>query len=89
MWTFDTSDEFEAQYIGLGHDSELQKRVDAALDNLANAEKPQKLGEFKKSFGVFAYRVSDSCRIIYNVRYADNVIELIRVGDHKTVYGKD
>lgn len=87
MWNFDTSDEFENQYTNL--DSKLQKRVDSALTNLANAEKPQSLGKFKKSFGVFAYRVSDSCRIIYNVKYNDKTIELIRVGDHKTAYGKD
>ena len=87
MWSFDTTDKYENEYAGLS--SDLQKMVDDALANLSSAEYPQRLGQFKKSFRVFAYRVSDNCRIIYNVKYDNKIIELIRVGDHKAVYGKD
>ncbi|MEM3172089.1 MAG: hypothetical protein QXE82_00965 [Candidatus Nitrosotenuis sp.] len=38
---------------------------------------------------VFAYEIGKTHRIIYSIRYRDGVIELLRVCDHKSVYGKD
>ena len=37
---------------------------------------------------IFAYNVG-KYRILYNIRYSENTIDLMRVCDHKSVYNKD
>ncbi|MGI0006749.1 MAG: hypothetical protein ACREAR_01990 [Nitrosotalea sp.] len=69
--------------------STLQKRVDAALDELMNSDNPAKSGEYKHNLRVYAYNLDKSNRIIYTINFADNIIELRNVGDHKVSYDKD
>lgn len=38
---------------------------------------------------VYAAELSSSHRLSYTVNYNTKTIEIIRVGDHKEVYGKD
>ena len=66
--------------------SNLQTKVDSALTELAKSENPTKLGEYKASIEAYAYVLDKSNRILYNVRFDDNIIELLRVGDHKKAY---
>jgi len=66
--------------------SNLQVKVDSALIELAKSENPTKLGEYKSSLKVYAYVLDKSNRILYNVSYNENTIELLRVGDHKKAY---
>lgn len=87
MWDFDYKPKFIRQYKLLHTD--LQKKVKLALDNLANSENPLKSGEYKSSLRAYAYVLDKSNRILYNVRFGENIIELLRVGDHKMTYGKD
>lgn len=67
----------------------LQSKVKQALTELASSDNPLKLGTYKKHLKSFAYDLDSSNRILYNVRFPDNIIELIRVGDHKETYGTD
>ncbi len=62
--------------------------VKKALLELVKSGKPETLGEYKKHLRVYGYKLDNSNRMLYNVRYSDNTIELIRIGDHKEVYGK-
>lgn len=87
MWIFEYSNKFVRQYKNLS--SQLQEKVDSALINLENSLNPLEIGIYKPSLKAFAYEIDKSNRIIYNVRFNDNTIELIRVGDHKQAYGKD
>ena len=87
MWQVDKRPQFRKQYRLLG--SERQKRVDAAILDLAYSENPAIKGEFKKILRVFAYELGRGDRIIYTIQYQDNTIVLLRVCDHKSVYGKD
>ncbi|MGI0101365.1 MAG: hypothetical protein ACREA7_02080 [Nitrosotalea sp.] len=68
---------------------DLQKKVDAILEELVKSENPTKLGEYKSSLKIYAYNLDKSNRIIYTVDFSNNTIELRRVGTHKQVYGKD
>ena len=55
---------------------------------LENSENPANLGVYKPDMRVFAYNVG-KYRILYNIRYSENTIDLMRVCDHKSVYHKD
>jgi len=87
LWEFEYSNRFVRQYKSLN--SELQTKVKSSLNDLADSDNPSKLGEYKPSIKAYAYVLDRSNRILYNVRFRDNVIELIRVGSLKQVYGKD
>ncbi|SMH71071.1 type II toxin-antitoxin system RelE family toxin [Candidatus Nitrosotalea okcheonensis] len=87
MWLLAPNKKFIKQYKLLS--SDLQKRIDLALDELVRSENPIKLGEYKSSLKVHAYNLDKSNRIIYTVDFSNNTIELRRVGTHKQAYGKD
>lgn len=87
MWQFEYQNKFIKQYKKLN--SALQETVKKALTEMANSDNPLKLGNYKKHLKAFAYDLDSSNRILYNVRFPDNMIELIRVGNHKQVYGTD
>jgi mRNA-degrading endonuclease RelE of RelBE toxin-antitoxin system len=61
-------------------------KVDSALNDLTNSKNPAMLGKYKQNLRVYAYNLDKSNRIIYTINFADNKIELYRVGDHKKVY---
>ena len=84
MWDFEYSSKFTKQYKLLS--SDLQKKVESALQDLASSENPLEKGEYKTSLKAHAYILDKSNRILYNVRFGDNIIELLRVGDHKKAY---
>lgn len=84
MWNFEYSQKYVKQYKLLS--SDLQIKVKEALASLAKSENPLKLGEYKKSLGAWAYDLDRKNRILYNVRFNDNVIELLRVGSHDKAY---
>jgi mRNA-degrading endonuclease RelE of RelBE toxin-antitoxin system len=87
LWTLEPNSKFIRQYKLLG--SDIQKKVDSALNELANSENPAKLGDYKQNLRVYAYDLDKSNRIVYTVDFTNNVIELRRVGSHKQAYGKD
>ncbi|MFZ1076325.1 MAG: hypothetical protein WAN47_02715 [Nitrosotalea sp.] len=87
MWQIDQRPQFNRQYKLLGR--ERQKRIDSAILDLAYSENPSTKGDFKKNMRVFAYELGRGDRIIYTIQYEDNTIVLLRVCDHKSVYGKD
>lgn len=86
-WAFDRKNKFKKQYKLLG--SVRQERVDNALLQLATSQRPESLGVYKPSMEVYAYELSHGDRIIFKVSYDNHTIELVRVGDHKMIYGKD
>jgi len=86
-WAFDRKNKFKKQYKLLG--SVRQGRVDNALLQLAASQRPESLGVYKPSMEVYAYELGHGDRIIFKVSYDNRTIELVRVGDHKMIYGKD
>ena len=87
VWTFEIKLSFKKQYSGL--DARTRKKVDDAMCELQRSENPALLGRYKRGMRVFSYEVGRKYRVIYNVNWDSNVIELLRVCDHKSVYGRD
>jgi len=89
LWQFEYSTKFVKQYGKL--DPDLKTKVDDIIEILEKSEDPRKLGVFKQGRlrGVYAYELGKKYRLLYNPRFNDMTIELIRVGDHKDVYGFD
>ena len=85
-WDFARRPTFQKQFQNL--DNHIQMRVNNALENLARSKNPTDLGTYKPNMQVFAYNIG-KYRIIFSVRYSENLIDLIRVCDHKSAYSKD
>ena len=66
----------------------MVQRVDSALKNLLEADKPERMGIAKTASrkGYFAYELGRGCRIIYQPIYDQRTIELLRVCSHKQAY---
>lgn len=87
MWRIDKRPTFLKQYGHLGQ--VRQQKVDSGLRELATTENPADLGEYKSAMKSFAYVLNKGDRIIFDIDYPNNTIILLRVCDHKSVYGKD
>ena len=87
VWAFAIESSFKKQYRRL--DVGTRKKVDDAMHDLQRSENPALLGRYKQGMRVFSYDVGRKYRIIYNVNWDSNVIELLRVCDHKSAYGRD
>jgi len=89
LWLTQQTKSFESSYKKLS--SELKKQTDKAIINLAMSTNPTDLGKPKrgKFKGYFAYEIGRSYRLIYKVINPQQIILLVVVGDHKSVYGKD
>lgn len=91
-WTAEYDQKFMRQRGGLG--KEMAKRVDGAIDDLLASERARDPRDRKGIMNVdgtptivYGCRVGKSYRIMYCVR--GDCIRFMRVGDHKTVYGRD
>ncbi len=76
-------------------DKSVQQKVDEKLKELAYND-PRKLGKIKKGLeysinSAYAIKINKSNRIVYELISQDGtiVIRLLKVCDHKTVYGHD
>ena len=86
VWTFAIESSFKKQYRGL--DAATRKKVDNTMHDLQVSENPALRGRYKQGMCVFSYDVGRKYRIIYNVDWDSSVIEVLRVCDHKSAYGK-
>lgn len=89
MWRIERTSRFVRCYVRLS--SQMRRRVDEAVLQLAESENPAdagipKRGRFK---GYFAYEIGRSYRLIYRVVDRLKIILLVVVGDHKSVYGRN
>ncbi|AJZ76489.1 hypothetical protein SU86_009130 [Candidatus Nitrosotenuis cloacae] len=87
MWQILRAKIFDRQYKNLG--SVRQEIVDKALIILSESENPADLGEYKSNLRVWSYELNRHDRIVYRIEYKENIIHLLRVCDHKSVFGKD
>jgi len=86
LWSPERTGKFKKQFKQL--DPTLQKKVKEAIKELCLSKNPTTLGSYKKSLKVYAYRLDNSNRILYDVNPTMKKISFIRVGDHKNTYGK-
>jgi mRNA-degrading endonuclease RelE of RelBE toxin-antitoxin system len=86
LWRIDESEIVTKQLKKLG--SIERKKYLSAITDLYNSDDPKRIGRYKRN-GYYAYRITNSCRLIYRVSFNEKVITLVSLGDHKEVYGKD
>ena len=86
QWEIITETKFKKQYNHI--DSQIKQRINQAIRELESSENPANVGIYKTDMRVFAYNVG-KYRILYSIRYSENIIDLHRVCDHKSVYNKD
>ena len=91
MWQIRYQKKFSKFYAKLS--DEEQKLLDNLIFTLASSDNPNQLSHeliVTRLFGkVLITKLNSSCRLAYSVFHKENIIELIAVGDHKTVIGKD
>jgi len=87
LWLLDRTNKFKKQFKHLDHS--LQQKTENIIRELVLSDDPTKLGIYKKTLSVYAYKLDKSNRLIYDVDFPNIVISLIRVGDHKSSYGSD
>ena len=89
MWRIERTSRFVRCYVRLP--SQVRRRVDEAILQLAESENPADAGVLKRGRfkGYFAYEIGRSYRLIYRVVSRQKIVLLVVVGDHKSVYGRD
>ena len=86
-WTTRSEATFDSQFKRIGH--ERQWLVSEAIGVLTASVDPAVLGKYKKHAGAFAYKIGRSDRPLYRPDRPRNEMVLLRVCDHKSVYGRD
>jgi mRNA-degrading endonuclease RelE of RelBE toxin-antitoxin system len=90
LWQIDESEDVVKQFKKLGSFEKTKYRE--IVRQLASDEHPRRFGEFvptKKHGKCWTTRLTKSCRLAYRVYEDIKTIQLVYVGDHKEVYGKD
>ncbi len=87
LWNLEWTNKFIKQYKKLN--SDIQYDVDKAIEDIASSTNPSDLGVYKHDMRIFSYEIGRKHRVIYSIRYKDGIVDLLRVCDHKSVYGKD
>lgn len=88
-WILDFAPTFKNGYKT--KDSINKKRVNSVLTELSSSEDPASFGWPKDTPDgrVWVYEIGLKYRLSYRVDFHNKTIHLIRVCDHKKVYGKD
>lgn len=56
---------------------------------IASSVNPAILGTYKSDMRVFAYELGRKYRVRYSIQYRGWIVDLLRVCDHKSAYGKE
>lgn len=89
QWELVVTSTFDEGYTS--KDTVNKHRVDNALADLSRSDDPRRLGIPKPTPDgqVYVYEIGHKYRLSYRVDMKNRTLELIRVCDHKTVYGRD
>ncbi len=90
MWHIDEPEHVSKQFRKLG--SAEKKQYRETVRNLASEEHPNNFGEFvptKKHGKCWVTRITNSYRLAYRVYQDTKIIQIVAVGDHKEIFGKD
>jgi mRNA-degrading endonuclease RelE of RelBE toxin-antitoxin system len=91
MWQIRAPEKF-SKYLDDLPDNE-RKAFDQIVLDLGDSSDPRKLADeyvlTKKHGRVYTIRLGKSYRLAYRIYFRENILEMVSVGDHKEVYGKD
>jgi len=70
-----------------------RRAFDQIVIDLGDSSDPRNIADenvLTRRYGkVYTFRLSKSYRLAYRVYFRERIIEIVSVGDHKEVYGKD
>jgi mRNA-degrading endonuclease RelE of RelBE toxin-antitoxin system len=86
IWSIDVPEGLESKL-----DRTVLKSYLSQIQLMIRSEDPRKYGKWKQTkYGpAFVSELNKSYRMAYMVYFNTKTIRIIRVGDHKQVYGKD
>lgn len=89
VWNVNYPDNFDNQFRKLPANVKLQFLHRVA--EMIELEDPSKIGIWKKTrYGpAFVVDLNDSYRLSFLIHREHRIIQVLRIGDHKQVYGKD
>jgi mRNA-degrading endonuclease RelE of RelBE toxin-antitoxin system len=90
LWEIDETEHIARQFKKLG--SVEKKRYREEVSRLALSEDPTTDAKFvptRRYLKCWVLDVTKSYRLAYRVDRVNKVIQLVSVGDHKEIYGKD
>ena len=87
MWRLRWAGRFKKQYKNL--DPNTQQDVDGAVREIASSVNPARLGTCKCNMRVFAYELGRKYRVICPIQYRYGIVDLLRVCNHKSAYGRE
>ncbi len=73
-------------------DKNIYKNFREILQTIASSDNPRSFGEFvptNRHGKCHVARINDSYRLVYRVFQKERIIQLVLIGDHKEVFGKD
>jgi mRNA-degrading endonuclease RelE of RelBE toxin-antitoxin system len=90
-WKIRREKKFSKYLKGLGNT--VRENLYTTINDLENAEDPRKLGipqkQTKKHGICYVIHLTSSYALAYRVSIRERIVELVVVGDHKLLYGKD
>ena len=91
VWQIRAPEKFE-KYLEDLPNSE-RKAFDQIVLDLGNSSDPRRLADenvtTRRHGRVYTLRLSKSYRLAYRIYFREKIIEMVSVGNHKEVYGKD
>ncbi len=92
MWTIQSADSsIDKSLKKYRSDKDLICSYKQAIIDLTDAVDPTTLGERKHGRFKFcySYNLTKSYRLLYRVFFEEKIIQLIALGDHKELFGRD
>lgn len=91
IWQIRAPDKFSKYLEDLPFNE--RKAFDQIVLELSDSSDPRRLADenvvTRRHGRVYTLRLSKSYRLAYRVYFREKIIEMVSVGDHKEVYGKD
>jgi mRNA-degrading endonuclease RelE of RelBE toxin-antitoxin system len=89
VWDIEEPENFEKEFKRLG--IEVRKAYFSRVSDLVASKDPRAFGILKitKYGPAYVVRLNDSFRLLYTVDFTNRLIQIVKIGDHKQVYGKD
>lgn len=89
-WIVVQSDLFAKQVKLYSRNTELIKKLEELVESFQHVDDPGRIGDRKSGQfkGVRVARLSKQNRLMYEVMYDKHEIRLLKIGDHKQVYGR-
>lgn len=86
-----TSNIFDNYFRRYRADKAVYNNYRRVVEDLAHSNNPASMGIPKKGQlgGCLGTHITKSVVLVYSVDYATHMNELLKIGDHKTVYRKD